>query len=182
MPVPHPHPHPYPARRRLACLALAVAAPWVAGPAWADCSELLKALEKADRQPRLAQYDIDSRDQPLTGKPVFVRVGKVIYDGFGGDYERHESGAANPVIDALRREQKAGVSRCQPAGSDDWRGAAVTKVRFDNPMAPKSMNPTVFWIARSSGLPVYQEITGLGPGGYAWVYGDTVKEPVVKKK
>ena len=33
------------------------------------------------------------------------------------------------------------------------------------------------WIAARRGLPAYHEIPGLGSGGYAWVFGDAVKEP-----
>jgi hypothetical protein len=152
-----------------------------AGIAHANCAPVVDALEKASRQARLAQYDIDSRDQPLTGKPVLVRIGKVLYDGFGGDYERTEIDGADPMLQALRRAVREGRARCETAGTDTWRGAAATRVRFDNPMAPKQYNPTTMWIAKSTGLPVYHEINGLGPGGFAWVYGDAVSEPAVKK-
>jgi len=155
-----------------------------AGSAHANCSALFDALEKADKQTRFAQYDLDSRDQPLTGRPVLVRIGKLLYEGFGGDYERHELDAksSNPMLAVMRRADQQGKARCEAAGTDTWRGTAVTKVRFDNPMSTKQFNPTTLWIAKSTGLPVYHEINGLGPGGFAWVYGDAVKEPVFKKK
>jgi hypothetical protein len=154
----------------------------LAGMAHANCADLISALERADREPRMAQLDLEKRDQPIaTAKPVLVRIGKVHYDGFGSDLERVDSDGSNPVLAQLRRGHKAGTARCESAGADTWRGAAVSKIRFDNPLAPKSVNPTLFWIARSSGLPVYHEIATLGPGGYAWVYGDAVKSPVTKK-
>jgi len=37
------------------------------------------------------------------------------------------------------------------------------------------------WIDKRSGLPAYHEIDGLGPGGYAWVFGEVVKDPAIKK-
>ena len=71
--------------------------------------------------------------------------------------------------------------KCETAGSDTYRGAAVEKIKFDNPLSPKQYNPTTMWIAKGSGLPVYHELNDLGPGGFAWAYGAAVKEPVVKK-
>ena len=163
-------------RPTLACVISAMAP-----VASANCSAVLAALEKADREPRVAQYDIDSRDQPLTGKPVLVRIGKVVYDGFGGDYERHDTDGINPVLSLLRRADQSGKARCEALGSDSWRGTPATKLRFDNPLAPKSVNPTTIWVGRTSGLPLYHEIGNLGPGGFAWVYGDAVKEPASQK-
>lgn len=169
--------HPTPMRQ----LALACVVSALAPVASANCAPVLAALEKADREPRVAQYDIDSRDQPLTGKPVIVRIGKVVYDGFGGDYERNDTDGTNPVLALLRRADQSGKARCEALGSDSWRGTPATKLRFDNPLAPKSVNPTTLWVGRTSGLPLYHEIGNLGPGGFAWVYGNAVKEPAIKK-
>lgn len=151
--------------------------------AFASCERLLDALEKADRQERVAQYDIDSRDQPLTGKPMIVRIGKVMYDGSpaGPAFEAHGTGGTNPVLAALRKAGATGKAKCEAAGTDTYRGAATEKIRFDNPLAPARFNPTVMWIAKASGLPVYHELNDLGPGGFAWVYGAAVKDPVVAK-
>jgi hypothetical protein len=172
-------------RRRsvLTCsLVMLVVCATSAASARADCSALLAALEKADREPRFALYDLESREQPLTGKPVLVRIGKVVFDGFGGDYERHDTDGTNPVLAQLRKAQRAGTARCAAAGTDTWRqGVAVNKIEFDNPLAPKSANPTTFWVSRVSGLPVYHEIANLGPGGYGWQFGEAVKEPRMNK-
>jgi hypothetical protein len=145
----------------------------VAGAGPADCRLLLDALDKADRQPRVAQYDVETRDQPLQGTPFLVRIGKVVWV----ESQRSETDGTNPVLAALRRNVAAGSAKCEPAGSDTYRGTAVVKVRFDNPVAPKQYNPTTMWIDAKTGLPVYHELAGLGPGGFAWIYGDAVKEP-----
>jgi hypothetical protein len=162
--------------RLLAALFL-VAHASVAGGATADCRLLLDALDKADRQPRVAQYDIETRDAPLTGDPFLVRIGKVVWVGA----ERTETDGVNPILKSLRRNVADGTARCEGAGTDTFRGAAVVKIRFDNPMAPARYNPTTMWIDRRSGLPVYHELNGLGPGGYAWVFGDSVRDPAATK-
>jgi hypothetical protein len=149
--------------------------------AHANCGPLLDALEKADQQPRFAMYDIASRDQPLTGRPLAVRIGKVIYDASGGDLQRRDA-ATNPVVAKVREAAKTGSARCEPGGSDTYRGTAANKIRFHNPLLPKryNLNPMTIWIAKGSGLPLFHELNDT-PGGYAWVYGDAVKEPPVKK-
>lgn len=168
---------------RLVIAAAAAAGTCFAHGASANCDRLLDALEKADKQDRVAQYDIDSRDQPLTGKPMFVRIGKVMYDGSstGDAFEAHPVNGPNPILNALRKSQQSGKLKCESLGSEPYRGAAAEKFRFDNPAAPAKFNPTTMWIAKSTGLPVYHEMNDLGPGGFAWTYGAAVKEPVVRK-
>lgn len=160
-----------------------IAAAAVAPAAYANCDRLFEALERADKQQRLAMYDVDSRDQPLTGKPMTVRIGNMTYDGSiaGNAFEAHQTNGANPVLAALRKAKQAGKLKCEAAGSDSYRGAAAEKIKFDNPMLPARMNPMTIWIARGNGLPVYHEVNDLGPGGFAWTYGDAVKDPVMKK-
>ncbi len=163
-------------------LALAASGAQLVGAAHADCTELIAALDKADREARVAVLDLHTRDQPLTGRPAYVRIGKVRYDGSdGATYRRREGGGANPMHTTLQRAQQNGTAKCSAAGTDTWRGKPATKIRFDNPFVPKSMNPTTFWIARGSGLPVYHEIPAAGRGGYAWIYGEAVKEPAAAK-
>ncbi len=156
-----------------------------ANMAHANCGPLIEALEKAQKQERLAQYSLDSREQPLPGNPMVVRIGKFEYmsleiGGRHSHYERHESGGGNPILSALKRAAKDGTARCEGTASETLRGIATARIRFDNPAAPKSMNPTTMWIDKRNGLPAYHEINGLD-GGFAWVYGDAVKEPSVKK-
>jgi hypothetical protein len=164
-------------------LAAAAVGGLCAHAAHANCDRLVDALDKADKQERVAQYDVESRDQPLTGKPMIVRIGKVMYDGSlaGNVFEAHPFNGSNPILAALRKSQQSGKLKCESLGSDSFRGAPAEKFRFDNPAAPAKFNPTTMWIAKSTGLPVYHEMNGLGPGGFAWTYGAAVKDPVVKK-
>jgi hypothetical protein len=165
---------------KLALAAFAGAS--IAHTAQANCDRVFDALEKADKQERVAQYDLETRDQPLTGKPMSVRIGKVVYDGsFAGDmFEAHQTTGVNPVLRALYKARQEGKMKCESAGSENYRGLATDKVRFDNPLLPAKYNPMTLWIAKSNGLPVYHEVRDLGPGGFAWVYGDAVKTPRVK--
>ncbi len=105
----------------------------------------------------------------------------MIYDASGGDFERRDAGT-NAVVAKVRDAAKNGKARCEPDGSDTYRGTAVNKIRFYNPLLPErfNLNPMTMWIAKGSGLPVFHELNDT-PGGYAWVYGDAVKEPAVKK-
>ncbi len=52
---------------RILAITFVLAASLCAGIARANCGPLIDALDKVDQQPRFAMYDIDSRDQPLTG-------------------------------------------------------------------------------------------------------------------
>jgi hypothetical protein len=149
-------------------------------PASANCNAVIDAAEKAQKQERLAQYEVASRNDAPQGQPMLVRIGRSEYTSYsvGGrfsHYERHDS-AGNPILGALKRSSPG---RCESA-DDTYRGTAALKVRFDNPAAPQWMNPNTVWIDKRSGLPVYHEINGVD-GGFAWVYGDTVKEPPVRK-
>jgi hypothetical protein len=164
-------------------LLVALAGGSFAHAARANCDRLFEALDKADKQERVAQFDIDSRDQPLTGKPMTVRIGKVMYDGSpaGNAFEAHQTDGTNPILAALRKMKQSGKARCDTAGSDTYRGLATEKIKFDNPLLPARVNPMTIWVAKDSGLPVYHELNDLGPGGFAWVYGSSVKDPVVKK-
>jgi hypothetical protein len=161
----------------LLAAVILVALASAADAAPADCRLLLDALDNADRQPRVAQYDIETHDQPLTGDPFLVRIGTVVWV----NAERTETDGTNPILRALARTVADGTARCEPAGTGTFRGAAVVKIRFDNPMAPARYNPTTMWIDRRRGLPVYHEVNGLGPGGYAWVFGDSVKDPAARQ-
>jgi hypothetical protein len=162
----------------LAKLALQ-AALLAGGSAHADCAPLLDALERAQRQPRGAVYEVDRRDQPPSGQPSTIRIGKAIYENSNGVYERYDTDGTDPTLAAIRGAQKAGRWNCQAVGSDSYRGKATARFRFDNPLLPSHYNPTTMWIDAATGLPVYHEVNGLG--GYAWVYGDAVKEPRVKR-
>lgn len=82
-------------------------------------------------------------------------------------YERHDS-VGNPMLRAL----KSGNVKCDSIGADTVRGKAANKYRIDSPAA-------TMWISKYSGLPLYHEVNGMG--GFAWAYGDGVKEPAAKK-
>jgi len=170
-------------QRAVHSLMIAAACGLLGQTARADCDRLFEAFDKADKQERVAQYDIDSRDQPLTGKPMTVRIGKVMYDGTlaGNVFEAHQTNGVNPVLAALRKAKQDGKVTCDAAGGDTYRGQATEKIKFDNPLLPAKFNPMTIWIGKNNGLPVYHELNDLGPGGFAWVYGSDVKDPVVKK-
>jgi hypothetical protein len=157
----------------------------LASSAHANCNTVIDALEKAMKQERLAQCSLDSRDQPLPSNPMLVRVGKSEYTAYevGGrfsHFERHETSGGNPILSALKRATKDGSARCESRGADSYRGTAAIKFRIDNPAAPRSLNPMTLWIAKETGLPLYHEVNGLD-GGFAWMFGDAVKEPAAKK-
>jgi len=162
---------------------VAVACGLFAQAARANCDRLFESLERADKQERVAQYIIDRSDQPLASKPMTVRIGKVRYDGtLAGDvFEAHQTNGVNPVLAALRKAKQDGKVKCDAAGGDTYRGLATEKIKFDNPLLPANFNPMTIWIAKNNGLPVYHELNDFGPGGFAWVYGSAVKDPVVKK-
>lgn len=170
-------------RRSKLSLLLPAAALLLPFAARANCGALLAAFDKALVQPRVAIHDIHSRDAPLGARPSTIRIGDVMWDDTGGSgrYERFELEGHDPLTAALRKSDTQGKLKCTAAGSDTFRGTPVTKLKFDNPMVPAQFNPATVWISKSSGLPVYQEVTGLGAGGYAWVYGDAVKEPPARK-
>jgi hypothetical protein len=170
-------------QRAVHSLMIAAACGSLGQTARANCDRLFEAFDKADKQERVAQYDIDSRDQPLTGKPMTVRIGKVMYDGTlaGNVFEAHQTNGVNPVLAALRKAKQDGKVTCDAAGGDTYRGQATEKIKFDNPLLPAKFNPMTIWIGKNNGLPVYHELNDLGPGGFAWVYGSDVKDPMVKK-
>lgn len=164
-------------------LVVAATCALAAHAAHASCDKLFDALEKADKQERSALYDIDSPDQPLTGKPITVRIGKMMYDGSptGPAFEEHSTDGVNPILVALRKMKQGGKLKCDAAGSGSYRGMTTDKIKFENPLLPAKFNPMTIWIAQTNGLPVYHELNDLGPGGFAWVYGSAVKDPPVRK-
>ena len=145
--------------------------------ATADCNALLDALQKADAHDRLAQYEVERADAPLPSNPALVRIGKTEYvamsvGGRVSHYERHDSPAGGNPIGALRRGAKDGNAKCQSAGSGTVHGSAADKIRVEG----KALPQMTVWIDKRSGLPLYHEVPALGIG-YAWAFGDAVKEP-----
>lgn len=161
--------------KRLLRAALFAAAPLVPIGAQATCAPLVEALEKAQREPRGAIYEVDQRDQAPIGRPSTIRIGNVVYEANDGTYERHDTGGRDPILAAIRDAQGKGRWTCQAVGQDRYRGKAAEKFRFDNPLLPAQYNPVTLWVDRASGLPAYHEVRGLG--GYAWVFGDAIKAP-----
>lgn len=149
----------------------------------ASCAELVAALDKAWQQKRLAQYEVQSRDQAPTGRPFVVRIGRTLYDGSSGvDYTRIEVGDGDDLLNMLKRDEKSGAAQCEAAGKDRYRDGAVTKLNYTAQVMRNVTMVYTFWIAAASGLPVYHEVNGkFGKGAFAWTYGDTVKEPAAKK-
>lgn len=158
---------------------LFLAQAFIPAAALADCKALFEALDRADLQPRVAQYGIERRDQLLNGQPAFVRVGKVNYYAFGDEFERVETDGTNPAVQSLRHAAEHDAVRCAPAGNDTYLGAAVEKISVEDPTAAAGdQSLLTLWIDQSTGLPVYQQAGGVAPS-IVWVYGD-VDEPAVR--
>ena len=149
--------------------------------AQANCGPLLEAIDKAWKQERIAQYDIDSPDQPLSGLPQVVRVGKWIWSkGASDQLQRFPHAERNVMVEALRSDVAKGTAKCEALPDGTYRGQAVRRYRLAGNVGSDLTGRTVYSISRASGLPLYHEMEKLGPGGFAWVYGDAVKEPAVK--
>ncbi|HSW22402.1 MAG TPA: hypothetical protein VLJ62_06525 [Burkholderiaceae bacterium] len=77
----------------------------------------------------------------------------------------------------LRKEIAASRVTCSAAGSGTHRGAPIAKMRYDT-KGSKQLESGTVWIDQRSGLIVYE---GTSRGGMYLVFGDAVKEPVVRK-
>jgi hypothetical protein len=150
--------------------------------AHANCAPVLDALDKAWTQDRIAQYDIDRPDQPLTGRPFMVRINKDMWiDNYAGGYTHNRIAAQNPMAEALKRATEKGAAPCESFGNGVYRGQAAAKYRVGSNLVGSGVTgKVILWINKSSGLPLYHEFEQLGPGGFAWIYGDAVKEPPKK--
>jgi hypothetical protein len=80
----------------------------------------------------------------------------------------------------LRRDEAKGSAKCEMVGSATYRGQPATKYRIEGSLGSKSTGRLTLWTGKSSGLPVYHEFEALAPGGFAWAYGDAVKEPAAR--
>lgn len=168
-------------RRTSAFLPLALAALFVSPGASANCATtVLEALEKAWQQARLAQFDIDTPEQPLTGKPVLVRIDKAVWTNFDGSGYTRLDLSRNPMATDLRGFIDKGTARCETLVTVTYRGQNTTKYRVEGSLGGTLGGRTIVWIGKSNGLPAYHEFDKLSPGGFAWVYGDAVKEPAKK--
>lgn len=151
--------------------------------AQADCKPLLDAMGKLAQQSRIAAYEVDRPDQPLSGEPDVVIIGQFSYVRTGTEWERIEIGDAAKdggwSWSALPKEIAAGRVRCSAAGGGTLRGAAVAKFKYEVFEAGKVESSGSVWIERRSGLPVFEGPTG--DTGWVVLYGDLVKEPKVRK-
>lgn len=167
----------------IARLALFAAALLTSGAVQANCKPLLAAAEKMARQPRFAVYDVDKPEQPLPAEPDAVIIGKIGYVRDGDTWERVELGEFGDFIgqrmERLRREIAAGEVRCTAAGTGTFRGAPISKIRYEGIAGgSRELRSGIVWIETRSGLPVYE---GTSDEGLFVVYGDAVKEPLVRK-
>lgn len=148
--------------------------------AHANCTPILNALDKAWQQQRLAQYDVESREQPLGDKPMLVRINKVVWMSMGAAYERSGEPSQNPMASTLRSDAANGAAKCEALDTASYRGQSAKKYRVDGSLGSQSLGRVTLWISAATGLPVFHEFEKLGPGGFAWTYGDAVKD--VSKK
>jgi hypothetical protein len=63
----------------------------------------------------------------------------------------------------------------------NFAARSATPIHASRPIRSRRAMRGSFRISKATGLPVYHEVNGLGPGGFAWVYGDAVKQQMVKK-
>jgi hypothetical protein len=145
--------------------------------AYANCSPVAEALDKAARQDRLAQYDVDHPEQTPSGRALVIRIGKTTWVDAAGTYDRSDSADADRMVSVLKKHLQDGKVQCEAAGNGTYAGQAAAKYRFESPMGGSSLGKVTFWVGKKSGLPLYHEFEKLGPGGFAWVYGNAVKEP-----
>lgn len=157
---------------------LALAALALVAPVYANCNPVIDALERSLKQERIAQFDVDSPEQPLTGRPMMVKIGKRIWvDAGGSGYDQSTDTGSNPILNALKRDAAKGTAKCDPVGSASYRGQAVDKYRIDGSVGSSITGRMIMWVGTPGGLPLFHELEKIGPGGFAWVYGDAVKEP-----
>jgi hypothetical protein len=143
-----------------------------AGEPRSACGALVAALERARAEPRVAQFLVDAADAPLAAEPVTFRIGDVVHESSDGFNDARRPGGRDPLVLALRAAMQDGSAHCEIVGSDTYRGAPVTRIRFVNPQVAAPYNPTTILIAQDSGLPVYHTYVGIGSRGFAWMYGD----------
>ena len=147
----------------------------------ADCGPVVAAYEKAEATGRYALYDAPTMQSQPKGTPFYVRIaGNGYIDSGKGLEPNNAGGAAFEGADLKGREQK-GEASCQRIGEGKVGADAATGwlVRNGRGTAP---DPTAihFWIATSSGLPLYHAIGG-DSDGWRWVYGSQVVAPKAKR-
>lgn len=148
----------------------------IAGAASADCSEPIEALERAQREARVAQLLVDATGHPQGTEPVTLRIGDTIYEDFDGiEYRTRRADPLQAVTEQLRRDPQA--AQCERLGEETFAGLDVVRFRFVVADIDRSSNPVTLLVARASGLPIYHTYAGFGARGFVWVYGDAVREP-----
>jgi hypothetical protein len=173
--------HRPPARRSglgvsLIGIVLLQAAAMFGRPAHADCPDLVAALQHARGQSRVAQLLVDDAGHPDGTDPVTLRIDGMIYEHFDGlRYATRGAPAADALAAALGRAPFA--ARCEREGSGTHAGVEVIRFRFVHPDLGPEHNPVEILVARASSLPVYHTYPGLGSRGFAWIYGDLVRDP-----
>ena len=71
-------------------LLLGVVTVLPANAAYSNCADLLKTMAAAEHQRRVAIFQLDSRDAPIAGRPIWIRIGNVEWLDDGKGYERSE--------------------------------------------------------------------------------------------
>ena len=161
---------------------LILSAFFLPGVALADCAAPLDALAKSWQQARLAQYDMKTPEQPLPSRPATVRIGKTIWTDTAGSgtFRTDPAPSEHPFTVSIRLQAAKGPVNCELVGNATYRGQAVVKYKLDASAGSNTTGPVTLWVSKTSGLPVYHEYEKAYLGGYAWVYGDAVKEPAGK--
>ncbi|MEO5922721.1 MAG: hypothetical protein ABIR70_02740 [Bryobacteraceae bacterium] len=147
----------------------------------ADCAAPLAALAKSWQQPRLAQYEMDKPEQPLPKQAAMIRIGKTIWNDLigSGRFTRFDDGPSEDTFTlSMKRQATKGPLNCELLGNATYRGQPVVKYKLDPSTGTNTLGRVTLWVSKTSGLAVYQEYEK--GGGYAWVYGDAVKEPTGK--
>lgn len=145
--------------------------------AWAGCTEVIAAIQKADAQPRFAQYFVNSPDEAMTGDPMVVRVDGLMYTPGMSSWQA-DPVSPNPVLATIKTAEGKGTGKCQPAGAGKVRGTVVDKFSYTGPLMGTIAGTYTLWVDKASGLPLYHETTLVRiAGGVAWKYGNAVQAP-----
>jgi hypothetical protein len=161
-----------------AICSLVTAATLLSSAANADCSPVISGFKKAQREARIAAYGVADKNAKPEGDPWTVRIGASVYingvfNGLQPGFVKDDSTVFPHTTDF---EPKHATVACAVVGEDRYRGKPAIRIHVQRSDQEKG---NVVWFDRASGLPVYEE-TDDKMFAFAFVYGDAVKEPVVR--
>ena len=162
-----------------------------AGAAHADCAAVIAAYTKADATHRFALFEVDSLAEAPKGDPLIVNIGQASFTQeyvrkgplqfVKGGYRKGGYAEGSEAGSLKSREQKHEV-RCEPLGERKIGTEPAIGYQIRSDSAANQADPTAIhlWVSRSSGLPIFHGM-GSDGGGFRWVFGPGVTEPVPGK-